>query len=224
VESKLLTLLLEQEFNDQFVRSVCGDRRGAVGFPGTVLADPAQLLRIWEGGMASHGGFVGVTLALIWFARARRIPFLHLGDLIVSVAPLGLMLGRIANFINGELWGRVTDVPWAMAFPLAGPEPRHPSQLYQAAMEGLILFLVLRLLTHRYETLRRPWLTTGAFLIGYGIARIIGEQFRTPDAHIGFLWGGVTMGILLSVPMVLAGAGVVAMALKRPKRTAETGA
>lgn len=202
---------------------VLGGRIGYVLFYnfGYFAAHPAEILQIWTGGMSFHGGFLGVVLAVLVFAYVRGRPVSAMADISAAATPIGLMLGRLANFINGELWGRATDVPWAMVFPFAGPEPRHPSQLYQAAMEGVILFLVLRLLTHRYESLRRPWLTTGVFLTGYGIARIIGEQFRMPDAHIGFLWGGLTMGIVLSVPMVLIGAGVVAFALMRPKRAAE---
>ncbi len=202
---------------------VLGGRVGYVLFYNLdyFAAHPAEILQIWTGGMSFHGGFLGVVLAVLVFARVRGRPVSAMADIAAATAPIGLMLGRLANFINGELWGRTTDVAWAMVFPFAGPEPRHPSQLYQAAMEGLILFLVLRLLTHRYESLRRPWLTTGAFLIGYGLARIIGEQFRMPDAHIGFLWGGLTMGIVLSVPMVLIGAGVVTVSLMRPKRAAE---
>jgi len=201
---------------------VVGGRLGYVLFynPAHFAAHPAEILQIWSGGMSFHGGFLGVVIAVLIFARMRGRPVSAMADIAAASTPIGLMLGRLANFINGELWGRATDVPWAMVFPLAGPEPRHPSQLYQAAMEGLILFLVLRLLTHRFESLRRPWMTTGAFLMGYGIARIIGEQFRMPDAHIGFLWGGLTMGMALSVPMVLLGAAVVAMALKRPMRAA----
>jgi phosphatidylglycerol:prolipoprotein diacylglycerol transferase len=203
---------------------VLGGRIGYVLFynPVYFAAHPAEILQIWTGGMSFHGGFLGVVLAVLIFARLRGRPVSALADISAAATPIGLMLGRIANFINGELWGRPADVPWAMVFPLAGPEPRHPSQLYQAAMEGLILFLVLRFLTHRYESLNRPWLTTGAFLTGYGIARIIGEQFRMPDAHIGFLWGGLTMGMVLSLPMVLLGIAVIAFALKRPKRTAQS--
>ncbi|MEJ8572224.1 prolipoprotein diacylglyceryl transferase [Microbaculum marinum] len=200
---------------------VLGGRLGYVLFynPAYFAAHPAQILQLWQGGMSFHGGFIGVVLAVLLFARLRGRPVSALADIAAAATPIGLMLGRLANFINGELWGRVTDVPWAMVFPLAGPEPRHPSQLYQATMEGLILFLVLRLLTHRFESLRRPWLTTGAFLVGYGVARIVGEEFRMPDAHIGFLWGGLTMGMALSIPMVLIGAAVAAVALSRPMRT-----
>ncbi|MCT8971951.1 prolipoprotein diacylglyceryl transferase [Microbaculum marinisediminis] len=201
---------------------VLGGRLGYVLFynPAYFIAHPAEILQVWAGGMSFHGGFLGVVLAVLVFAWWRGRPVSAMADISAAATPIGLMLGRIANFINGELWGRPADVPWAMVFPLAGPEPRHPSQLYQALMEGLILFLVLRILTHRFESLNRPWLTTGTFLAGYGIARIIGEQFRMPDAHIGFLWGGLTMGMLLSLPMVLIGLAIIAFALMRPKRTA----
>lgn len=201
---------------------VLGGRLGYVLFynPAYFIAHPAEILQVWTGGMSFHGGFLGVVLAVLVFAWWRGRPVSAMADISAAATPIGLMLGRIANFINGELWGRPADVPWAMIFPLAGPEPRHPSQLYQALMEGLILFLVLRILTHRFESLNRPWLTTGTFLAGYGIARIIGEQFRMPDAHIGFLWGRLTMGMLLSLPMVLIGLAIIAFALMRPKRTA----
>lgn len=201
---------------------ILGGRLGYVLFynPAYFAQHPAEILALWTGGMSFHGGFLGVAAAVVFFAWQRGRPLSALADAAAASTPIGLMLGRFANFANGELWGRVADVPWAVVFPMAGPEPRHPSQLYQAAMEGLILFLVLRILTHRYEALRRPWLITGAFIAGYGVARLIGEFFRMPDAHIGFLWGGLTMGMLLSLPMILAGAGLVAWALSRPRRTA----
>ena len=142
------------------------------------------------------------------------MPMLSLGDVTTAVAPIGLFLGRIANFINGELWGRPTDVPWAMIFPHGGPIPRHPSQLYEAALEGLVLLVVLGLLV-RMGALKRPGLVTGAFLLGYGVARIVCEFFREPDAQLGFLWGGLTMGMLLCIPLILAGIAVLGFALTR---------
>ncbi len=200
---------------------ILGGRLGYVLFynPGYFLENPLEILVLWEGGMSFHGGFAGVVAAVAIFARRRGVPVAALADLAATAAPAGLLLGRIANFMNGELWGRPTDVPWAFIFPLAGPEPRHPSQLYQAALEGLLLFVVLWLLVHRFRALERPWLATGAFLAGYGLARIIGEAFRMPDAHIGFLWGGVTMGMLLSLPMLAAGLALVARAARRPRVT-----
>jgi phosphatidylglycerol:prolipoprotein diacylglycerol transferase len=139
-----------------------------------------------------------------------------LGDLTCAVGPIGLFLGRIANFINGELWGRPSDVPWAVVFPGAGPLPRHPSQLYEAFLEGAVLFSVLAVLV-RLGALRRPGLVIGAFAVCYGAARIGGEFFREPDVQLGFLWGGLTMGMLLSAPMILAGIGFVAFAFSRPR-------
>jgi phosphatidylglycerol:prolipoprotein diacylglycerol transferase len=138
-----------------------------------------------------------------------------LGDVTATVAPIGLFLGRMANFINGELWGRPTDVPWAMVFPHGGPLPRHPSQLYEAALEGVVLFIVVGLLV-RAGALKRPGVVIGVFAIGYGAARITCELFREPDAQLGFLWGGLTMGMLLCIPLIIAGIAVLAVALQRP--------
>jgi phosphatidylglycerol:prolipoprotein diacylglycerol transferase len=171
---------------------------------------------LWNGGMSFHGGFLGCTVAIILFARKRGIPILSLGDITTAVAPIGLFLGRLANFINGELWGRPTDVPWAMIFPTGGPVPRHPSQLYEAALEGIVLFVVLNLLVRR-GALKRPGVITGAFAVGYGIARTTSEFFREPDPQLGFLWGGLTMGMLLSIPLMLAGIGILACSLHEPK-------
>jgi phosphatidylglycerol:prolipoprotein diacylglycerol transferase len=182
--------------------------------------NPLEVFQVWHGGMSFHGGFIGCVLAVVLFACTRKIAILSLGDVVCAVAPIGLFLGRIANFINAELWGRPTDVPWAVVFPGAGPMPRHPSQLYEAFLEGLVLFLVLWLLT-RAGALKRPGLLTGSFAVGYGIARIICEFFREPDPQLGFLWGGLTMGMVLSVPLILAGAGfIVAALLRRPLRLA----
>jgi phosphatidylglycerol:prolipoprotein diacylglycerol transferase len=136
-------------------------------------------------------------------AAGWRMPPLRLS--VVCVVPIGIFLGRLANFINGELWGRVADVPWAMVFPTGGPEPRHPSQLYQALLEGLVLFVVLQILVHRPAIRARRGFLTGVFLCGYGLARIVGEFFRQPDANLGFLFAGATMGQVLSLPMVLIG-------------------
>jgi phosphatidylglycerol:prolipoprotein diacylglycerol transferase len=182
--------------------------------------NPLEVFQVWHGGMSFHGGFIGCVLAVVLFAWTRKIAILSLGDVVCAVAPIGLFLGRIANFINAELWGRPTDVPWAVVFPGVGPMPRHPSQLYEAFLEGLVLFLVLWLLT-RAGALKRPGLLTGSFAVGYGIARIICEFFREPDPQLGFLWGGLTMGMVLSVPLILAGAGfIVAALLRRPLRLA----
>jgi phosphatidylglycerol:prolipoprotein diacylglycerol transferase len=170
------------------------------------LQDPSWLFAVSEGGMSFHGGFVGTAIAMILFARRHSIPVWSLFDIVSATSTIGLLFGRIANFINGELWGRATDVPWAFIFPTGGPVPRHPSQLYEGALEGIALFIILAMLIYRFGFLKRPGLVTGVFVAGYGTARIIVEFFREPDAHIGYLAGGwLTMGMVLSLPMVLAG-------------------
>lgn len=173
--------------------------------PQDLWRDPLALLRVWDGGMASHGGFIGVTLALWWFARRQRISILHLSDAVVAAVPLGLMLGRVANFLNGELWGRVTDVPWAMIFEASGggPEPRHPSQLYAAALEGALLLGYLQWRFWRTDVVARtPGRLSGEFLVGYAIVRAIGEQFREPDAPAIL---GLTRGTFYSIFVLAAG-------------------
>ena len=149
------------------------------------------------------------------FAKSRGIPVLSLGDVTCAVGPIGLFLGRLANFINGELWGRTSDVPWAMAFPTGGPLPRHPSQLYEATLEGLGLLLLLAICI-RAGALKRPGLIIGLFAVGYAIARSFCELFREPDAQLGFLWNTITMGMLLSVPLFLFGVVLIGIALRRP--------
>jgi phosphatidylglycerol:prolipoprotein diacylglycerol transferase len=163
-----------------------------------------EIFQLWNGGMSFHGGFLGCVIAVILFAKKRGIPILSLGDITCAVGPIGLFLGRLANFINSELWGRPTDVAWAFVFPTGGPLPRHPSQLYEAALEGIVLFVILAFVV-RSGALKRPGTVIGVFMIGYGIARICAEFFREPDAQLGFLWGGLTMGMVLSVPLILAG-------------------
>ncbi len=192
---------------------ILGGRIGYVLFYNLPLfaAHPLQIFELWNGGMSFHGGFLGCTVAIVAFALKRKIPVFSLGDLTTAVTPIGLFLGRIANFINGELWGRPTDVPWAMIFPNGGPIPRHPSQLYEAALEGIVLFVVLNILV-RWGALKRPGVVTGSFAVGYGIARITCEFFREPDPQLGFLWGGLTMGMLLCIPLMLAGIGILAYA------------
>jgi phosphatidylglycerol:prolipoprotein diacylglycerol transferase len=159
--------------------------------------------------MSFHGGLIGVIVACFIFARRRGIVFFALMDLMAATTPIGLFLGRLANFINGELFGRPTDVPWAMVFPNGGPEPRHPSQLYEAGLEGLVLFALLSWLAWRTDALKRPGLISGAFLLGYGAARAFIELFRSPDVQIGFLAGHSTMGQWLSGPMLLLGVYLV---------------
>jgi len=198
---------------------ILGGRTGYVLFYNLdhFLAHPSEIVQVWKGGMSFHGGFIGCVLAVILFALKRRVPMLSLGDITCAVGPIGIFLGRIANFVNGELWGRPTDVPWAMVFPgqAARGVPRHPSQLYEAALEGIVLFAILMLLIRR-GALRRPGLVIGAFAIGYAIMRSFCELFREPDVQLGFLWGGTTMGMLLSLPLLIAGIGFVAFALRRP--------
>lgn len=187
---------------------VLGGRIGYVLFykPMSYLHDPLAVFKTWEGGMSFHGGLLGVILAIILFAHKYKIEKWYVSDGVGVVVPIGLGLGRLANFVNGELWGRpAPDVPWAMVFPNADDIPRHPSQLYQASLEGLALFVIVLLFARRETIRRKPGTLTGIFLIGYGAFRIIGEFFREPDAHIGFLAMGITMGQLLSIPMVLFG-------------------
>lgn len=179
------------------------------------LDDPVSIFALWEGGMSFHGGFLGVAVAMVLFARSRGIPFLSLVDIITMVVPVGLFVGRIANFVNGELYGRVSDVPWAMVFPGGGPEPRHPSQLYESGLEGFALAIVLWLLAYRFGKLRTSGFIAGAFVAGYGTARTFVEFFREPDIQIGFLTGGLTMGMLLSIPMIIFGIGVMVWASRR---------
>ena len=196
---------------------IAGGRIGYALFykPAVYLADPLAFLWLWEGGMSFHGGMAGTIIAMALFARRRGIPTLSLFDVIAASATFGLFFGRIANFINAELYGRVSDVPWAVVFPGGGPEPRHPSQLYEAALEGIVLFLVLRLLTHKAGALRTPGVVGGAFVAGYGLARFAVEFARQPDAHIGFIAGFLTMGMILSLPMIAIGIAAVIWARKR---------
>jgi len=196
---------------------ILGGRLGYVLFyqPGHFLANPLAILEVWRGGMSFHGGLVGTAIALILFAQARRIPLLTLTDLVAAATPIGLGLGRIANFINGELYGRPTDVPWAVVFPAGGPAPRHPSQLYEAMLEGVALFLLLLVLVRVFEARKRPGLISGVFLLGYGAARIFAEFFREPDPQLGFLWGGATMGQLLTLPMMAGGVALLLIARRR---------
>jgi phosphatidylglycerol:prolipoprotein diacylglycerol transferase len=196
---------------------ILGGRTGYVLFYNFshFIANPIEIVQVWKGGMSFHGGFLGCVLAVVLFARHRGIPMLSLGDITCAVGPIGLFLGRLANFVTGELWGRPTDVPWAMVFPGGGPLARHPSQLYEAGLEGIVLFIVLALLV-RAGALKRPGLIIGAFAVGYAIARTFCEFFREPDVQLGFLWGGLTMGMLLSIPLFLVGLGFIALALQRP--------
>jgi phosphatidylglycerol:prolipoprotein diacylglycerol transferase len=198
---------------------ILGGRTGYVLFYNLphFIEHPLEIFQLWNGGMSFHGGFTGCVVAVVLFARTHGIAILSLGDLTCAVAPIGIFLGRIANFINGELWGRPADVPWAMVFPGGGPLPRHPSELYEAGLEGLVLLIVLALLT-RASALKRPGLIIGSFACVYAVARSTCEFFREPDAQLGFLWGGATMGQLLSIPLFIVGVCFIAYAVKYPLR------
>jgi phosphatidylglycerol:prolipoprotein diacylglycerol transferase len=196
---------------------VVGGRAGYVLFYDLprYLAHPLDIFAVWQGGMSFHGGLTGTILAMVLFARSRGIRAWSLLDVVAAGVPVGLGLVRIANFINSELWGRPSDVPWAVVFPNGGPLPRHPSQIYEALLEGLVLFLVLRFLTHSRLKLKTPRFVGGAFVCGYGLSRIFAEFFREPDSQLGYLFGGwLTMGMVLSAPMVVA--GIWAMATAKP--------
>lgn len=186
---------------------ILGGRLGYVLFyrPGFYIYQPWEALFLWRGGMSFHGGLAGVLIAAWLFARRVGADPFRVGDMVACVAPIGLFFGRLANFINGELWGRISDVPWAMVFPTGGPLPRHPSQLYQAFLEGIVLFTVMMLIAWRPSVRARPGFAGGVFLTGYAIARIIGELFREPDPQLGFILGFVTMGQILSLPMLAVG-------------------
>lgn len=205
---------------------ILGGRLGYVLFykPGFYLENPGQILQLWQGGMSFHGGFTGMLIAMVLFCRQRRIPLLGFLDMIAVATPPGLFFGRLANFINGELWGRPADVPWAMVFPGAGPLPRHPSQLYEALLEGLVLGILLFALRHGTRAHERHGLLAGVFALGYALARIISEFFREPDAHLGFIAGGVTMGQLLSLPLLAIGLGLIWWATRHPPRPGSTAA
>ena len=193
---------------------ILGGRLGYAAFYQSAYfaAHPLEILMVWQGGMSFHGGLIGVIVAIIAFARLRGLSLLGLGDLVACAAPIGLFLGRLANFINGELYGRASEAPWAMVFPAGGLAPRHPSQLYEALFEGVVLFIVLWQLSRIMALRERHGFLAGVFLAGYAIARAIGETFREPDAHIGYLAGGATMGQILSVPVLAVGLYLIARA------------
>ncbi len=204
---------------------VLGGRIGYCLFyqPGYYLRHPLEIAAVWTGGMSFHGGMLGVVTALVLFCRRNRIPLLGFADRMAIVTPIGLALGRVANFINGELWGRPAPdyVPWRMVFPRTQDGvPRHPSQLYEALLEGVLLFSVVFLISRREAVRARFGTLTGIFLIGYGLARITAEFFREPDAFLGFLWSGATMGQILSFPMILAGIGLIALAQRGAEKKA----
>ncbi|HUJ02724.1 MAG TPA: prolipoprotein diacylglyceryl transferase [Rhizomicrobium sp.] len=189
---------------------VLGGRLGYVLFykPDFYFQNPGEILQLWHGGMSFHGGALGVLTALVLFCRQRGLALLAFSDIITSAVPIGIFFGRVANFVNGELWGRPTDVPWGVIFPGAPdrvPTPRHPSELYEAGLEGLVLLLILFYFVRFTRAREKPGIVSGIFLIGYACARIFCEFFREPDAFLGFLWFGATMGQLLSIPVFLLG-------------------
>ena len=201
------------------IGTVLGGRIGYILFYqfAMYLEDPLQMLQIWKGGMSFHGGMVGVILAGVIFTRQRNIRFFAFTDLLACAVPIGLGLGRLGNFVNGELFGRVTDAPWGIIFPHGGPEPRHPSQLYEAGLEGLALLIILGLLAQRKNLRVRDGLLSGAFLALYGAFRFMVEFFREPDSQLGFLYGGATMGQMLCLPMIVGGAALIVWACRRDR-------
>lgn len=206
---------------------VVGGRTGYVLFYDlpSYVAHPLNVFAVWRGGMSFHGGLLGMIFAMTLFSRKRGISTWSLFDVVAAGVPVGLGLVRIANFINSELWGRPTDVPWAIEFPNGGPFTRHPSQIYEALLEGLVLFVVLRFLTHSRLKLKTPRFVGGAFICGYGLSRIFVEFFRQPDQQLGYLLGTnwLTMGMILSTPMVLAGVWAMGTSvLAGPQRQAPT--
>jgi phosphatidylglycerol:prolipoprotein diacylglycerol transferase len=190
--------------------------------PATLFREPAAFFRIWDGGMASHGGFIGVFLAIVWVCRKRKVSLLHAGDIFTSLAPAGLMFGRIANFINGELWGKVSLVPWAVIFPESAPglppaevPPRHPSQLYEAALEGLVLLVYTQWRIWKSPVVaREPGRLAGEFLLLYAVGRVIAEQFREPDATVSLIFG-LSRGSILSLVMIVLGVTVLVFARRQ---------
>lgn len=176
---------------------------------------PLEILMVWHGGMSFHGGLLGVAIAMLSFARLRKINVLCLSDIVCAAAPIGLLLGRLSNFANGELYGRITNVPWAMIFPNSDGQPRHPSQLYEAGLEGAALFLIIFALIYKANSLRYPGAVTGVFLLGYGTFRAIIEFMREPDANIGLFGDYISMGQILCLPMIILGLGFIIYSLRQ---------
>lgn len=190
-----------------FIGVFFGGRLGYVLFYNLdkYIANPIEVFSVWDGGMSIHGGILFSALIILVFARVKKIHYRQLFDVLTAALPIGLFLGRISNFINGELYGHVTNVAWAVRFPVGGGEPRHPSQLYEALLEGLLTFVILWVLVWKLGALKRPGLVAGVFGILYGSSRIFVEFFRVPDAQIGYYLGFVTQGMILSMPMILLG-------------------
>ncbi|MGE6182490.1 prolipoprotein diacylglyceryl transferase [Aeromonas media] len=199
-----------------FLGVILGGRIGYVLFYNfdLFLTDPTYLFKIWTGGMSFHGGLIGVITAMIWFAHKTKRHFFTVADFVAPLIPFGLGVGRIGNFMNGELWGRVTDVPWAIIFPEAGPEPRHPSQLYQFALEGVVLFIILNLFWRKNPP---RGAISGMFLLFYGLFRFLVEFVRQPDSQLGLYFQEISMGQILSTPMIIIGALMIWVAYKRPQ-------
>ncbi len=198
-----------------FLGVILGGRVGYVLFYNfdLFLADPLYLFKVWTGGMSFHGGLIGVITAMVWFAHKTKRHFFTVADFVAPLVPFGLGVGRLGNFLNGELWGRVTDVPWAMIFPEAGAEPRHPSQLYQFALEGVVLFIVLNLFWRKHPP---RGAISGMFLLCYGLFRFIVEFVRQPDSQLGLYFNEISMGQILSTPMILAGLLMIWVAYRKP--------
>jgi phosphatidylglycerol---prolipoprotein diacylglyceryl transferase len=200
---------------------VVGGRLGYVLFYNLprFTANPGEIFALWDGGMSFHGGLVGLMLAIAWFTRRKGGPVLSSIDLLGAVSPIGLFLGRVANFINAELYGGPTSLPWGVVFPNDPDQvPRHPSQLYEALLEGVVLFIVIRIATHRFFALRRPGIVAGIFGIGYAVSRIAVEFVRLPDAHIGYLWGGwLTMGMVLTLGVLAVGLIFLSLGLRQSR-------
>ena len=201
---------------------ILGGRLGYVLFykPGYYLSNPLEILQLWDGGMSFHGGVIGTTLGIIWLARKHGLDWLRVHDYVACCAPFGIFLVRLANFVNGELWGRPTDVPWAIVFPTGGEVARHPSQLYEAGLEGLLLFIVLWFLFWKTDARYQPGKLVGTFLLGYGLSRFTVEFFRSPDDHLTWLadQSGLSMGQWLTVPMIAGGLYLIATAKRRRER------
>lgn len=200
---------------------IVGGRVGYVLFYQLELyaADPLEIFRIWHGGMSFHGGMLGVIVAMVAYSRKQGFSLLRLSDLLACAAPIGLFFGRVANFINGELFGRISSVDWAIVFPRGGEMPRHPSQLYEAFLEGIVLFMILFILQKTWNILSAPGLSAGIFLVGYGFFRGFVEFFREPDLQIGLIGDVLSMGQILCIPMIFGGVVLIGYALRNQKST-----
>jgi phosphatidylglycerol:prolipoprotein diacylglycerol transferase len=218
-ESPLTPVLLDDFVTWAVLGIVLGGRVGYILFYdfAQYIEHPLRIFAVWQGGMSFHGGLLGMIIAMALFARRHHLRFFQLTDPVAAATPIGLFLGRLANFINGELYGRPTDVPWAMVFPHDDAQlPRHPSQLYEAGLEGILLFIFLFIAVRRFHVLRKPGIESGLFLVGYGVCRIIAEYFRQPDIQLGYLIGGTTMGQILSLPMIAFGIAFIWRARRAP--------